>query len=137
MPESSLIRSIRFRAAHHYRRPDWTEAQNRRAFGDNVESHEHEYVLELAVRGAVDPDTGFLVDLAALDQAIDEVVAPLRGRDLTEAIAEARGGAMLPSTENLARWLFRQLEGRIPGGARLYRVRLAESETLAAEFLEP
>jgi 6-pyruvoyltetrahydropterin/6-carboxytetrahydropterin synthase len=134
MPECALIRSVRFRAAHHYRRLDWTEARNRRVFGENVESHEHEYVLELTILGEVDAETGFLVDLAALDRAIGEIVEPLRGKDLTRAIAEVREGRMLPSTENLARWFFRQLQARIPGSARLRRIRVAESDGLAAEF---
>lgn len=131
---ASLIRSVRFRAAHHYRRPGWSEAENRDVFGPNVDAHEHEYTLEVVVRGEVDVATGFLVDLGGLDRAIEEVVAPLRGRNLVDAIPEAAQGLLMPSTESLAGWFFGKLEGRIPGSARLHRVRVAESDTLAAEF---
>jgi 6-pyruvoyltetrahydropterin/6-carboxytetrahydropterin synthase len=131
---ASLTRSVRFRAAHHYWQPAWSDAENRRVFGTNVEPHEHEYRVDVTVRGDVDPATGFLVDLAALDLAIEEVVGPLRGRSLVDAIPEAADGRLLPSTESLARWFFHQLEGRLPGPARLQTVRVAESDTLAAEF---
>ena len=130
----SLIRSVRFRAVHHYRRRDWTDAENQLVFGPNVEPHEHEYTIEVTVHGEVDEATGFLVDLSALDRAMDEVVAPLRGRNLVDAIPEAARGQLMPSTESLARWFFGMLEGRMPGSARLRRVRVAESSTLAAEF---
>ena len=103
-------------------------------FGTNVEPHEHDYTLEVTVRGEVDAATGFLVDLAALDAAIEDVVGPFRGRDLVEAIPEAAEGRLLPSTERLALWFFAQLERRLPGPARLHRIRVAESDRLAAEF---
>jgi 6-pyruvoyltetrahydropterin/6-carboxytetrahydropterin synthase len=134
MPGASLTRSLRFRAAHHYRRSDWTEAENRRVFGANVEAHEHDWTLAVTVRGEVNPATGFLVDLEALDLAIEEVVGPLRGQNLTDAIPDAREGTLLPSTESLAAWFFRQLEPRIPAPAHLQRIRVAESDALAADF---
>jgi len=99
-----------------------------------VEPHEHEYTLAVTVRGEVDPATSFLVDLPELDRAIEDVVRPLRGRNLAEVIDEAREGRLLPSTEGLAEWFYRQLERRIPAPAGLVRIRVAESEDLAAEF---
>ena len=134
MAQASLTRSVRFRAAHHYRRPDWTAEQNRRAYGRSVEPHEHEYTLDVTVQGDLDPGAGFLVDLDALDRVIEEVVEPLRGRNLVDAIDEARQGRLLPSTEGLARWFFIRLETKIPGAAVLRRIRVAESDALAAEF---
>lgn len=136
MHETTLLRTIRFRARHRYRRPEWSEARNREVFGANVEPHAHDWTLEVAVRGAVDPETGFLVDLVRLDAEIEAVVAPLRDADLDRVLEDA-GEVRLPSTENLARWLFERLEGRIPGAARLVRVRLAESPDLASEFSVP
>jgi 6-pyruvoyltetrahydropterin/6-carboxytetrahydropterin synthase len=134
MPRASLTRSVRFRATHQYQRRDWTAAENRSRFGETSDPHEHEYRLDVTVWGQPDPATGFLVDLAGLDQAIEDVVAPLRGRNLTDAISEAREGRLLTSTEGLAAWFFAQLEGRIPRPALLERVRVAESDELAAEF---
>lgn len=133
MPRPRLIRTVSFRATHRYWRDDWTEERNREAFGEQVVSHGHDYRLQITVGGDVDPETGFLVDLGDLDRVLAEVVAPLEGRELNEVVPEIREGRMQPSTEELALWFWRRLEGKIPGRARLERVRLHESDGLAAE----
>ena len=136
MSPSSLIRTLRFRASHHYRRIEWTEGENRRVFGPYLEPHEHEFVVEVQVGGPRDGETGFVVELEALDALLERVLAPLRGSDLNQAIPDAREGRMLPSTESLARWLFQALRDGIPPPARLERVRVAESDSLASEYRE-
>jgi 6-pyruvoyltetrahydropterin/6-carboxytetrahydropterin synthase len=135
MATTALTRSLRFRALHHYWRSEWSAAENRRVFGENVHPHEHEYGLDVTVTGEVDGATGFIVDLAALDDALEALVGPLRGKDLLDAIPAADDGArgMMPSTENLARWFFDRLEPRVPAPARLVRVRVSESDTLSSE----
>lgn len=134
MGEASLVRTVRFRAAHRYWRAGWSEDENRRAFGDAVHAHAHDYAVRIHVRGVIDRDTGFVVDLAALDTLLAEVVGPLDGSELHRVIPEALEGEMTTSTEVLARWFWERLAPRIPGGARLVRVKVEESETLAAEY---
>jgi 6-pyruvoyl-tetrahydropterin synthase len=85
----------------------------------------------------VDPETGFVVDLAALDALLDRVVEPLDQRDLNRVIPEVRDGSIQPSTESLARWFWSRLAPEIPGDARLERVRVAELPGLAAEYRGP
>lgn len=89
------------------------------------------------MKGPVDPQTGFLVDLHSLDEVLRAVVGPLEGRDLNDALSEVREEGTVPSTENLARWLWRRLVERVPAPAVLDRVRVAESDTLAAEYTGP
>lgn len=135
MPEASLVRTVRFSAGHRYWRPEWSEERNRETFGASANRHGHNYELEVTVRGEIDPRTGFCVDLAELDHLLrQEVVDRLDQRDLTRALPEFSEGGRIPTTEELARWLFGLLEERIPGPARLERVRLRESDTLAAEY---
>ena len=57
--------------------------------------------------------------------------------DLNALVPEVRAGRVQPSTEALARWLWERLEPRIPGSARLARVRVAEGPELAAESPAP
>lgn len=129
-----LVRTVHFRARHHYARPDWPEARNVAAFGGHRRPHEHAFTLEVAVRGPVDPETGFLVDLAHLDRALRAVVEEVDGSDLDAALPEVREDGELPSTENLARWMWNRLVDRVPAPAALDRVRVSESGTLAAEY---
>lgn len=135
MPRASLIRRVRFSAGHRYWRSDWSEERNRASFGASVSRHGHNYDLEVTVLGEIDPETGFVVDLGALDEVLRrEVVERFDQKDLNEVLPEVREGTLVPSTENLARWLWNHLAGRIPGPARLQRIRLYESDALGAEY---
>lgn len=135
MAEASLIRSVGFSAGHRYWRSEWSAERNRRTFGASANPHGHNYLLEVTVRGEVDGRTGFCVDLVALDELLEaEVVDRLDQRDVAEALPGFGDGGRVPTTEEVARWLFQRLEDRIPGEARLVRVRLHESDRLAAEY---
>lgn len=133
MLEAALERTLRIRATHHYRRADWSPEKNRETFGALAESHAHDYVVTVTVRGPLDPH-GFVVDLPALDRLLAVEVGALDDGDLNELVPDVRAGRIQPSTEALARWLWTKLEARIPGSARLSRVRVAESPELAAEY---
>lgn len=134
MSRARLIRRVRFRAAHRYGLPGSSEPENRAAFGAQADSHEHDWTLEVHVVGEPSESTGFLVDLDVLDRAIAEVTAGWDGGDINELVPEVRSGAMQPSTEALARWLYLALAPRVPAPARLERVRLFESPELGSEY---
>ena len=133
----ALERRYRFSASHLYRRPEWSEAENRVRFGKcaNLPGHGHNYRLYVTVSGAVDPATGFVVDLGALDALVQEhVVERLDHQHLNAALPEFVEGGAIPSSENLVRWIHEQLADRMPAGSRLTRLRLEEDEDLAAEW---
>jgi 6-pyruvoyl-tetrahydropterin synthase len=133
----TLTRRVSFHATHHLRLAALTEAQNRARFGATVEPHAHGYTCDVTVAGPL-PDSGALVDLAALDELLREaVVAPLDGQDLSTLHPDWAAERSLPTCEALAAWIWTRLEGRLPTGARLERVRVAEDETLWAECERP
>jgi 6-pyruvoyltetrahydropterin/6-carboxytetrahydropterin synthase len=132
-----LTRTVRFNAAHRYHRPEWSEERNRETFGacNNPHGHGHNYVLEVTVGGEPDPDTGFCVDLGALDRLLAaEVVARLDHQHLNHAVPEFAEGALIPTTENLVRWIWERLEGRVPAPARLLALRLREDVDLWVDY---
>lgn len=134
-----LTRTVRFSAAHRYHRPEWSEERNREVFGAcaNPHGHGHNYLLEVMVAGRTDPQTGFAVDLAALDAALrDEVLAPLDHQHVNHAIPEFRPGGLIPTTENLLTWIWDRLAPRITD-ARLVRLRLREDTDLFADYFGP
>jgi 6-pyruvoyltetrahydropterin/6-carboxytetrahydropterin synthase len=138
MPALHLERRYRFSASHLYRRPEWTEEENRRHFGKcaNLPGHGHNYRLFVTVTGDMDPQTGFLVDLPALDRAVQErVLELLDHQHLNTVIHEFREGGAIPSSENLIQWIQRELAIGLPEGAELVKLRLEEDEDLAAEWL--
>ncbi len=131
-----LTRSVRFSAAHRYYRPDWSDEENRRVFGAcaNPHGHGHNYTLEVTVAGVPDSVTGFCFDLGELDAILDEEVKrPLDHQHVNHAIPEFRSGGLIPTTENLAIWIWRRLEPRIAGG-RLVKLRLREDFDLFVDY---
>ncbi|HEX5725747.1 MAG TPA: 6-carboxytetrahydropterin synthase [Longimicrobiaceae bacterium] len=139
MPEMQLTRAVRFSAAHRYWRPEWSEERNRAVFGPcaNPHGHGHDYLLEVTVAGRVDPETGFSVDLGALDRVLRaEVTEKLDHQHLNHAVPEFAPGGLVPTTENLLLLLRGRLAPRLPPGARLVRLRLHESRDLYVDWLE-
>ena len=131
-----LTRKARFCAAHRYHNEDWSEARNRAVFGacNNPFGHGHNYELEVTVAGQPAPDTGMVVDLVALDKAIEEqVIRRLDHRHLTEELPEWRD--QIPTTENMVRDLWTRLEPVLKSDcSRLHRLRLKESDDLFADY---
>lgn len=133
----SLYRRYRFSASHLYRRAEWSEEENRARFGKcaNLPGHGHNYRLYVAVRGTVDPGTGFVVDLGRLDAIVHErVIDRLDHQHLNAALPEFAEGAAIPSSENLVLWIHGRLAGSLPPGVELAGLRLEEDEDLAAEW---
>jgi len=139
MPRATLTRRLTFSAAHRYRRPEWSDAKNAEVFGACAHPnwHGHTYTCEVTVGGEVDPITGFCADLAALDRVLAERVhARLDHRNLVLDIPEFAEGREIPTSEQVAWWIVREVQAGLGGTARVVRVRLAEMPDLWVE-IEP
>ena len=134
----ALERSYSFAASHLYRRPDWSEERNIGTFGKCAiqPAHGHNYRLTVQVAGEVDPETGFVIDLTALDDLVRRlVVGRLDHRHVNDAVADRFGsGKQIPTSENLALWIAEEMGRALPPGARLVEVRLAEDDRLGAVY---
>lgn len=133
-----LERRYRFSASHLYRRPEWSEDDNRARFGRcaNLPGHGHNYRLFVTVAGEADPATGFVVDLPALDALVQgAVLDKLDHQHVNNAIAEFGPGGKIPSSENLVAWIRGELERERGTGIEIVKLRLEEDEDLAAEWV--
>lgn len=130
----SLTRRVQFAAAHRYRRAEWDDAQNEAAFGKCArrEYHGHTYTVEITVTGAVDPQTGMLLDLRTLDAAIaQEVTARFDHRTLNLDVEEFREPTgLIPTGENIARVIAQRMQAALGEATRVHRVMVAEDPTL-------
>ena len=109
MPSASLTRRISFSAAHRYSRPEWSEEKNASTFGACAwkNFHGHTYVCDITITGPIDPKTGFVVDLGVLDRILKEQVKDrFDHRNINLDVAEFADGKLIPSGENLARFIF-------------------------------
>ncbi|HKI85666.1 MAG TPA: 6-carboxytetrahydropterin synthase [Thermoanaerobaculia bacterium] len=133
-----LIRRYAFSASHLYRRPDWSEEENREKFGmcANLPGHGHNYRLWVQVAGQPDPETGFIINLETLDEIVKEqVLSAVDHQHLNHALAEFSMGKAIPSSENLVLWARSRLEKALPEGVKLVALRLFEDESLGAEWV--
>ena len=129
-----LTRKAEFSASHYYWVPEWTEEENRRAFGKcaNRNGHGHNYTLEVTVAGEIDATTGFVVDLKDLKGVIEqEVMSAYDHRHLNLEVPEF--ASTMPTTENIAIAIWNRLEKKI-AGAKLHRVRVYEMPDLFADY---
>ncbi|HEY4099998.1 MAG TPA: 6-carboxytetrahydropterin synthase [Gemmatimonadales bacterium] len=134
MPRATVVRRVHFNAAHRLHNPAQSDAWNRATFGpcNNPNFHGHNYEVELCVDGAIDPDTGYVVDVGVLKSLFDEHVhAHLDHRNLNLDVPWF--ATRLPSTENIAVFIWTQLVDRVPAG-RLSLVRLWETPRNFVEF---
>jgi 6-pyruvoyltetrahydropterin/6-carboxytetrahydropterin synthase len=123
-----LVSGTHFAAAHRLHRDDWSEEKNRRVFDkcNNPHGHGHTYGLEVTVEGAIDPETGYVMDFGHLKRAVDEsVVRRLDRRHLNFDVDFLEG--VNPTAENIAVAIWKELEGRV-APARLVRIGLQETE---------
>lgn len=70
----TVSRKAHFNAAHRLYRKDWSEEKNNLVFGkcNNPNYHGHNYELIVSVTGAINPETGFVIDVKILSDLIKE-----------------------------------------------------------------
>jgi 6-pyruvoyltetrahydropterin/6-carboxytetrahydropterin synthase len=134
---SYLTRRVSFAAAHRYRIADWSDDRNTAVFGACARPnyHGHSYVCDVTVTGEIDPITGFIVDLGVLDEVLArEVHARFDHANINLDVPEFADGGLMPTGEELARFICQRVQTALGARARVTRVSVAEDATLAAAF---
>ncbi len=130
-PSLRITRRATFAAAHILCREDWSDEKNRDVFGGCATDHGHNYVIEVTVGGALDAETGMVVNLKHVDAVLRrEFVDAVDHRHLNRDVDFLHG--VIPTAENVALAAFHRLEPHFKP-ARLLKVRVVETENNAAE----
>ncbi len=131
----SLTRRVSFTATHCYWRADWSDAQNRQRFGGATKAHAHDYACDVTVSGPLDAETGMIVDLGVLDGVLNrEVRSRFHGADITSQLPEFAEGKLIPTGENLARFIYDRVSASLTGSAKVASVIVREDETISSEY---
>ncbi|MGM8362733.1 6-pyruvoyl trahydropterin synthase family protein [Flavobacterium sp. ARAG 55.4] len=110
----TISRKAHFNAAHRLYRKDWTSEQNDAVFGkcNNPNFHGHNYELTASVTGAIDPETGFVMDAKILADIIKkEVEDAFDHKNLNLDVPEFEN--LNPTAENIAVVIWNKLRMHI------------------------
>jgi len=137
-----LTRRVSFAAAHRYRIAAWSDERNEQVFGlcARPSYHGHSYVCDVTVRGEIDETTGMVIDLGILDRMLDaEVRQRFDHRNINVDVVEFGEGRLVPTGENLARFIYDRIAAALRTAnatARVVKVTVAEDATLSASYSE-
>ncbi|MFM7672292.1 MAG: 6-pyruvoyl trahydropterin synthase family protein [Bacteroidota bacterium] len=134
MNRVSVYRKEHFNAAHRLYRPDWDDATNDRVFGKCAlpHYHGHNYELVVKVTGAIDPETGYVIDLKLLSDLIQrEVIERFDHRNLNLDTKEF--ATLNPTAENIAVVIHGLLRPHLSEALELH-VRLYETPRNFVEY---
>ena len=101
--KATVIRKSHFNSAHRLHNPEWSDEKNLQIFGKcaNPNYHGHNYELFVSIKGEIDPDTGYVIDLKLLDSLIKkEIIERFDHRNLNLDTSEFR--KLNPTAENIA-----------------------------------
>ncbi|SRR6266567_74137 len=132
-----LTRRVSFAAAHRYRVPEWSDERNEQVFGlcARPSYHGHSYVCEVTVSGNIDPTTGMVIDLGVLDRILAvEVRDRFDHRNINLDVPEFSEGKLVPTGENLARFIFQRVQAALGDAIPVARVTIAEDRTLSVTY---
>ena len=133
MPTAYFGRRYMLSASHRLHADSLSEEENRAAYGkcNNPHGHGHNYVVEVLVGGAVDRETGMVMNMATLDEAVRTAV--VERFDHTNLNFDPLFVNHVPTTENLTKAVYDVLKNALPAG-RLEHVRIEETENNFFEF---
>jgi 6-pyruvoyltetrahydropterin/6-carboxytetrahydropterin synthase len=131
----TLTRKVTFTAGHIYRGGGMSGQELAQLFGVAAETsgHGHNYVLELSVRGEVDPINGMVINIKDVDAMLKNLLASIDHRMINTAMPEFADA--VPTTEKLAQALWRRMPKTV-GTAECVGLRLEEHPGLHVELFK-
>ena len=110
----TVSRKAHFNAAHRLYRKDWSDEQNQRVFGkcNNPNFHGHNYELIVSVTGAINPETGYVMDIKDLADIIyEEVETQFDHKNLNLDVPEFEH--LNPTAENIVVVIWNKIRKKI------------------------
>ena len=110
----TISRKAHFNAAHRLYRADWSMEKNDSIFGkcNNPNFHGHNYDLTVSVKGEIDPETGYVMDIKILADLIKaEIEDAFDHKNLNLDVPEFKD--LNPTAENIVVVIWNKLRLKI------------------------
>lgn len=130
-----ITRRETFNAAHQLYNPKWSKEKNLEVFGLCSNIHGHNWELYVTVKGEINEETGFVMDLKDLSKIMkQEIVNKVDHTFLNTDVEFLKG--KLPSTEVFAVEIWKILQPIIPNycHGQLYCIKLVETANHFVEY---
>jgi len=130
----TACRKAHFNATHRLNNPNWSDDKNEKIFGscNNPNYHGHNYDLIVKVKGEIDPETGYVMDMKRLKEIIDEhIVSRYDHKNLYLDVNDFSD--LNPSAENIAIKIWQILRQNIHNDFEL-SIELYETERNFVEY---
>ena len=131
-----ITRRVEFSASHRCAVAGWSDDKNRQVFGADANpfGHGHNYVLEVTLRGKVDPVTGMIIDLKDVKKVLNEQVVDVMDHRYLNAEVKPFD-VVVPTTENVAIEIWKRIVPHFSSDTvQLHEVRLYETENIYVEY---
>ena len=130
-----LTRQVAFEASHAFRIPEFSDKENRELFGASANTHGHNYIVEVTIKGMVSENDGMVVNLVNLDRLLrNHVIVHYDHKYINlQHPLFSNNSHLQPSAENIAIQIWNALESH-QKTIRLHRVRIYEDATLFADY---
>ena len=100
----------------------------------NPNGHGNNYVLFVTIKGDIQEDTGFLMNLKTLSSIIRQhIIEPLDHKNINLEVPFMKG--IIPTTENIAIAIWKELEIHLASyPISLHKIRIEETENNSVEY---
>ena len=132
--EITVSRKAHFNAAHRLYNQSWSDKRNKEVFGkcNNPNYHGHNYELIVSVRGKINPETGYVIDMGYLKLLIkNEIEEILDHKNLNLDVPYFSN--VIPSAENICVFIYEILRSKIEDNLNL-SIRLYETPRNFVEY---
>ena len=130
----AIIRKEHFNAAHRLHNDNWSLEKNSDVFGkcNNPNYHGHNYDVEVMVIGAIDPETGYVIDTKKLSELIKmEIINRFDHKNLNLDVPDFKN--LNPTAENIAKVIYEKLRLFINDPYEV-KIKLYETERNIVEY---
>ncbi len=130
-----LTRVEHFNAAHKLYNPNWSKEKNEEVFEGcaNENWHGHNFDLYVTVKGEVNPETGFVMNLKDLSKLVKEhIINKLDHKNLNLDVDFMSG--KMASAEVLIVEIWNHLSQHLPEGVQMHSLKLYETHKSFVEY---
>ena len=124
----SVTRKEHFNCAHRLHNPNWSDEKNASFYGkcNNPNYHGHNYNLEVTITGALNEESGYLIDMKLLSDIIkEEILIPFDHKNLNLDVEDFKN--LIPTAENMAIVMYNKLVNRVSNKFDI-KIKLYETE---------